>query len=98
MNLPGILIVIILGALGYAVYSDVSSPPNSYAPVDITNKYNLPESMKDCTVTEIDGRNVVSIPVIRCPNSMTAIKYRVGKLTQTVVTIDGNTYAVDEDK
>lgn len=64
---------------------------------DVTSKYNLPESMKDCKIYYMSGSSSVrEITVIRCPNSSTAANTVVssGKSTRidAVVVIDGVQY------
>lgn len=58
---------------------------------DISEQYTLPEELKDCTITYLQGKYTY-LNVVRCPNSTTSTTYPVGKTTQTTVVIDGETY------
>lgn len=44
-------------------------------PMDKTSAYVLPESLKDCTISEITGDTVSTITVTRCPLSNTVTSY-----------------------
>ena len=58
---------------------------------DISEQYTLPEELKDCTITYLQGKYTY-LNVVRCPNSTTSTTYPVCKTTQTTVVIDGETY------
>ena len=58
---------------------------------DISEQYTMPEELKDCTITYLQGK-YTHLTVVRCPNSTTSTTYPVGKTTQTTVVIDGETY------
>ena len=59
---------------------------------DISVDYAMPEELKDCTITYLQGKYTY-LNVVRCPNSSTSTTYPVGKTTNTTVVIDGETYA-----
>lgn len=58
---------------------------------DISEQYTIPEELKDCTITYLQGKYTY-LNVVRCHNSTTSTTYPVGKTTQTTVVIDGETY------
>lgn len=52
----------------------------------------LPEELKDCKFYKLKDDAANTITVVRCPQSSTTVQYKVGKSTQTTVTIDGVEY------
>lgn len=69
---------------------------SDYTPKDKTNSYVIPETLKDCNISELSGSLENDIIVVRCPLSTTSTTWteRSGKVnrTYTVVTIDGKEY------
>ncbi len=52
---------------------------------NVSEKYELPEGLTDCTVYYMTGENARSLTVVRCPNSSTTTRYsfKSGKSTVT---------------
>lgn len=52
---------------------------------NVSEKYELPEGLTDCTVYYMTGENARSLTVVRCPNSSTTTRYsfKSGKSTTT---------------
>lgn len=63
---------------------------------NVSDSYALPDELKDCTITNLQGRYTY-LNVVRCPNSSTSTTYPMGKTQQTTIVIDGETYAKVED-
>lgn len=52
----------------------------------------LPDGLKDCKFYKLRDDSGNTITVVRCPASSTSVQYKVGKSTQTTVTVDGVEY------
>lgn len=67
-----------------------------YAPQDKTNKYQLSDDLKDCSIVELKGYSENDLIVVRCPLSSTTTSY-----TETCgknCTRELNNNLIDENK
>lgn len=59
---------------------------------EATNRFVLPEELKDCKVYSLTHNQMNWITVMRCPNSVTSTTYVEGKTTKSSIVVDGVEY------
>ena len=64
---------------------------------DIKGKYLVPEELIDCSFNYLYGSDGAALKIVRCLNSSTSTTYKLGRHSQSTVTVDGVEYVRKEN-